>query len=1220
MFSKFSVKRPLTIVVSVILVILLGGISFTSMTTDLLPKIDLPYVVVMTTYPGASPEKVEIGVTKPLEQVLSTTSGIKEINSVSSENSSMLILEFNQDMNMDSAMIDLSGKIDLVKAQLDEEVGTPMLLKLNPDMMPIMVASIDVNNLNIKETSKLVKEDIIPTFERIEGVGSVEATGLLEENIKVTLDSKKIDELNDKVLKSVDSKLAESKAQIDSAKAKVADGKAVLAKEGASKTEQLVDGSIALETGKGQLEAAIKDLPKLQQDLESKKADLVTQKATLEGLIKWQEETGIPVLEEERTALAQFNDGIKAIDEGINSIKEQKPTLEGKLKEIVDNEKKLEVGKLTLNQELTKAAVTLSTTEVELEKATKEFEKARDEAYKKANLSGTITKDTLSKLLMAQNFSMPAGYIKEGEAQYIVKVGDKFTSFEDLKNLVLFNIDVDGIGEIKIEDIGTIDYADNAEEMYAKINGNDGIILSFQKQSTASTAEVSKKINENIEKLMSENKDMHITALQDQGVYIDIVIDSVLNNLVLGGILAVVILFLFLKSIKPTIIIAFSIPISLLFAVTMMYFSGVTMNVISLAGLALGVGMLVDNSIVVIENIYRLRNEGMSAAKAAVKGANQVAGAIAASTLTTICVFLPIVFTKGISRQLFTDMGLTIAYSLIASLIVALTLVPTMASTVLSKDVEKENKTFNRLVKVYEKTLLLTLKHRAIVLIVVSVLFVGSAALSISKGTILMPETDSAQISVSLEMPKGSKLSETREMSNTVIDRITGLKDVETVGAIQSSGMDMSMLGVSGGSRNVSLYVLLKEDKELLSKEVGELITEATKDLACEIKVTTSSMDMSALGGSGVEVVIKGNDLDELGKISKDIAEIVKETEGTKEVSDGLEDSSTETRITVDKNKAMSYGLTVAQIYQDVATAIKDESKATTLNVSEKDYPIILVNDEESKLTRDSLKKHTFTVNKDGKEEKIELGNIATITEAESPASIRREAQIRALSVTALVDNDHNVGLVSDEIENKLKSYDLPEGYTVKMGGEKESMDDAYSDLIKMIALAIVFIYLIMVAQFQSLLSPFIVMFTIPLAFTGGFIALLVTGFDLSMISVLGFLILSGVVVNNGIVFVDYVNQLRLEGMNKKEALILTGTARIRPILMTALTTILGLSTLAMGIGMGADMIQPMAIVTIGGLTYATILTLFVVPIIYDLLHRKELKQIIIEEDTISAE
>lgn len=1218
MFSKFSVKKPLTIVVSVILVILLGGISFTSMTTDLLPKIDLPYVVVMTTYPGASPEKVEIAVTKPLEQVLSTTSGIKDINSVSSENSSMLILEFNQDMNMDSAMIELSGKIDLVKAQLDKEVGTPMLLKLNPDMMPIMVASIDVNNLNIKETSKLVKEEIIPTFERIEGVGSVEATGLLEESIKVTLDSKKIDELNDKVLKSVDSKLAESKAQIDSAKAKVADGKAVLAREGASKTEQLADGSIALETGKDQIGSAIKDLPKLQQDLETKKVDLVTQKTTLEGIIKWQEETGIPVLEEERTALAQFNDGIKAIDEGINSIKEQKPTLEGKFKEILDNEKKLEVGKLTLNQELTKAAVTLSTTEVELEKATKEFEKARDEAYKKANLSGTITKDTISKLLMAQNFSMPAGYIKEGESQYIVKVGDKFTSFEDLKNLVLFNIDVDGIGEVKIEDIGSIDYADNAEEMYAKINGNDGIILAFQKQSTASTAEVSKKINENIKKLMSENKDMHITALQDQGVYIDIVIDSVLNNLVLGGILAVVILFLFLKSIKPTIIIAFSIPISLLFAVTMMYFSGVTMNVISLAGLALGVGMLVDNSIVVIENIYRLRNEGMSAVKAAVKGANQVAGAIAASTLTTICVFLPIVFTKGISRQLFTDMGLTIAYSLIASLIVALTLVPTMASTVLSKDVEKENKIFNRLVKVYEKTLLLTLKHRAIVLIVVAVLFVGSAALSISKGTILMPETDSAQISVSLEMPKGSKLSETREMSNTVIDRITGLKDVETVGAIQSSGMDMSMLGVSGGSRNVSLYVLLKKDKALLSKEVGELITEATKDLNCKIKVTTSSMDMSALGGSGVEVVIKGNDLEQLGKISKDIAKMVEETEGTKEVSDGLEDSSTETRITVDKNKAMSYGLTVAQVYQDVATVIKDETKATVLNVSEKDYPIILVNDEESKLTRDSLKKHIFTVTKDGKEEKVELGNIATITEAESPSSIRREAQIRTVSVTALVDNDHNVGLVSDEIENKLKSYSLPDGYTVKMGGEKESMDDAYSDLIKMIALAIVFIYLIMVAQFQSLLSPFIVMFTIPLAFTGGFIALLITGFDLSMISVLGFLILSGIVVNNGIVFVDYVNQLRLEGMDKKDALILTGTARIRPILMTALTTILGLSTLAMGIGMGADMIQPMAIVTIGGLIYATILTLFVVPIIYDLLHRKELKQITIEEDTIS--
>ncbi|PRR82026.1 efflux RND transporter permease subunit [Clostridium vincentii] len=1215
MLSKFSVKKPLTIVVSVILVVILGIISFTSMTTDLLPKIDLPYVVVMTTYPGASPEKVEIAVTKPLEQVLSTTSGIKGINSVSSENSSMLILEFNQEVNMDSAMIDLSGKVDLVKAQLDVEVGSPMLMKLNPDMLPIMVASIDVNNLDINETSKLVKEEIMPVFERIDGVGSVEATGLLEENIKVTLDSKKIDDLNNRVLKSVDSKLAEAKAQIDSGKAKVADGKILLAKESASKTEQLVDGSMALETGKDQLESVLTDLPKLQQDLETQRAELVIQKTTLEALIKWQEENEIPVVEEEKTALAQFNDGIKAIDEGLVSIKEQKPTLDAKLKEIVSNEKKLEVGKLTLNQELTKAAVTLSTAEAELEKATKEFESARDEAYEKANLSGTITKDIISKLLMAQNFSMPAGYIKEGNEQYIVKVGDEFTSFEELKNLALFNIDVDGIGEVKIEDIGTVEYADNAEEMYAKINGNDGIILSFQKQSTASTSKVSKKINENIETLMNDNKDMHITPLQDQGVYIDVVIDSVLNNLLLGGILAVIILLIFLKSIKPTIIIAFSIPISLLFAVTMMYFSGVTMNVISLAGLALGVGMLVDNSIVVIENIYRLKNQGMSSAKASVKGATQVAGAIAASTLTTICVFLPIVFTQGISRQLFSDMGLTIAYSLIASLIVALTLVPTMASTVLKKDIENENKFFNKIVHVYEKVLAVSLKHRAIVLITVVVLLAGSAVLTIAKGTILMPETDSTQISVSMEMPKGSDLNETREMSNTLVDRITSIQDVETVGAIQSGGMDTALLGMSGGKRNVSLYVLLKEDKDLLSKEVGELIANVTSDLDCDITINTSTMDMSALGGSGVEVIIKGNDLDKLREISRDVTETVEGTEGTKEVSDGLGESTAETRITVDKNKAMSYGLTVAQVYQDIAIAIKDETKATTLNVSEKEYPIILIDDQESKINRESLKYHTLTVTKDGVEEEISLSDIATIEEAESLSSIRRESQVRTLSVKAAIDNDHNVGLVSDEIERKLESYDVPEGYSVEIGGEKESINDAFTDLIKMIALAIIFIYLIMVAQFQSLLSPFIVLFTIPLAFTGGFLALLITGFELSMISMLGFLMLSGIVVNNGIVFVDYVNQLRLEGIEKKDALILTGKARIRPILMTALTTILGLSTLAIGIGMGADMIQPMAIVTIGGLTYATMLTLFVVPIMYDLLHSKELKVIIIEEE-----
>lgn len=1215
MISKFSVKKPFTVVVAMILVVILGVISFTSMSTDLLPKMDLPYVIVMTTYPGASPEKIESSVTKPLEETLATASGIKKINSTSNENSSTIMLEFEQDINMDSVMLDLSSKIELVKNKLDEKVSSPMIMKLNPNMMPIMTSSVDIDGLNSKETSKFVKEEVIPSFERINGVASVEATGLLEESIRITLDSKKIDNLNNKVLKSIDSKLADAKKELDKNKAKIQEGKALLDKQSLSKTEELVNGSIGLNQGKTQIEDAIKNLPQLKKDLEGKKSDLQAKRDGLLWAIKEQEKNNIPVTAEQKGALEQLESGIKSIDDALKSMDSQKSVLEKKLEELLDNQKKLELGKVTLNNELSKVRINLMNGEAELNKATKEFEKSRDEAYKKANLEGVITKDGISKILMAQNFSMPAGYIKEGDSKYIVKVGDTFNSMKQLNDLVLFHMDVADLGDIHIDDIGEIKLVDNAEDTYVKINKNNGIILSFQKQSTFSTTEVSKSINENIKKLMKDNKKLHINTLNDQGVYIDIVINSVLDNLVLGGVLAVIILFIFLKSIKPTIVIAFSIPISLLFAIAMMYFSGVTMNIISLAGLALGVGMLVDNSIVVIENIQRLRDQGMSAAKAAVKGTTQVAGAITASTLTTISVFLPIVFTKGMSRQLFTDMGLTIAYSLIASLIIAVTLVPTMASITLRNIKEKEHKLFDKFVAIYEKSLKFSLNHRAIFLIGALVLLIGSVVLSVSKGTILLPNMDSNQMSVSMKMPKGSDRKSTRELSEKVVDIISSIKDVQTIGVMEPSSNGGMNLGGGSDNRTMSFYILLKDDKKLSSQQVGDLISDKTKNLDCKIKVTASNMDMSAIGDQGISINIKGPDLEKLKSISKDISSMVEKTKGTYEISNGLDDGSKETRIIVDKSKAMKKGLTVAQIYQDISEAIKTETTSTTLNAGVNEYPIILVNKEEDSLSRADLKKHKITVNKDGKEEKVNLTDVAKIEETDSLNAINRDEQVRTMSVKALVKSDYNVGNISTEIDKKIKAYKVPDGYSIKMGGEKESMDEAFGDLIKMIALAIVFIYLIMVAQFQSLLSPFIVLFTIPLAFTGGFLGLVVTNFELSMIAMLGFLILSGIVVNNGIVFVDYVNQLRLEGMDKKEALIVTGRTRIRPILMTALTTILGLSTLALGIGMGSDMIQPMAIVTIGGLTYATILTLFIVPIIYDILNRKELKQVIIEDD-----
>ena len=690
------------------------------------------------------------------------------------------------------------------------------------------------------------------------------------------------------------------------------------------------------------------------------------------------------------------------------------------------------------------------------------------------------------------------------------------------------------------------------------------------------------------------------------------IIQSVLQNLILGGILAILVLALFLRDVKPTVIIAFSIPISVLFAMVLMYFTDITLNIISLSGLALGVGMLVDNSIVVIENIYRLRNQGVPAAKAAVKGATQVAGAIFASTLTTICVFLPIVFTQGISRELFTDMGLTIAYSLLASLVVALTLVPAMGSTMLRKTKEKKHRWFEGFTNGYEKVLRFSLKHKIVVIAGVLALLVFAVFEAVNMGTAFMPEMDSPQMMATMEMPKEATQQEGYEMADEVMSRIGGLDDVETVGAI-SGGMSMSS---SSSGSTYSFYILLKENGRTRSNaQMAELITGATQDLDCELSVSASTMDMSALGGSGISLEVKGDDVDTLNDISQDLVEMLSGIEGTTEVTGGITEGDMETRIAVDKNKAMEHGLTVAQVYQEIAAALQTEATATTLTIGSDDLPVIVVKSPEDALTREGLMSHEISVTNQqtGETEAVPLHEIAEAQDAESVSSINRENQVRYM--TAGVDNDHNIGLVSRELEEKLAAYEVPEGYTVEIQGETETLNSAMNDLILMIVLAVVFIYLIMVAQFQSLLSPFIVMFTIPLAFTGGLLALWLTGSPISIIAMLGFLMLAGVVVNNGIVFVDYVNQLRLEGVDKKDALIQTGRTRLRPILMTALTTILAMVTMALGLGDGAEMTQPMAIVTIGGLTYATLLTLLVVPVLYDVFHKRPMKKVDLEDD-----
>ncbi|MFQ8630967.1 MAG: efflux RND transporter permease subunit [Intestinibacter bartlettii] len=1229
LLPKFSVKKPLTVFVAMILVLVLGVVSFTKMTTDLLPSMNLPYVIAYTPYPGASPEKVENTVTNPLEEVFSTVSGVENVTSISNENVSMVVLEFSQDTNMDSAMIDLNGQVDLVKSKFDDTIGSTTLMKLNPDMMPIMMVSVDVDGMSQEEISTYVNDEIIPSLERIEGVASVSATGLVESQLQITLDTDKIDSLNKKIKANINSELDKNEKKIDDGISKLNKSEKELDKKSQEQISKLSEASVELESGLSQLSSAIaqiqmmdsvgdslnptiSDAKKALNDSESKLKDF-------KNKLKIAEQNGLDtsILKEN---IASLESTIKTIkisienaEKGLNSSSASLGQLQAQQKELKSQKKQLETAKSTLNQELTKASIKIIQGKAQLESAKQELNKSREEALKSADLSSKITPDMINSVLTAENFSMPAGYVSDDAKQYSVKVGDKFTSIDQVEDLLLMSID--GIGDIYLKDIADIKYENNVSKSYTNVNGNPGIMLSIEKTSTSSTSSVCDKLNQTIDSLTDGNDKLHILSLMDQGIYIDMVINSILDNLLYGGILAIIVLLVFLRSIKPTVIIAFSIPMSLLFAVVLMYFTDISLNMISLSGLSLGVGMLVDNSIVVIENIYRMRNNGVSRYKAAVYGAKQVSGAIFASTLTTICVFLPIVFTDGITKQIFTDMGLTIAYSLIASLIIALTLVPCMASKLLTSADEKEHRWFDKFVDFYETLLEKALNHKSIVLIGALILLCFAGFSATRMGTAFMPDMSSTQMTATISPKEGQELTDDdlQKISDDFVKIVGKIDDVEGVGAMNGSGTMMGMSS-SSSSNSMSVYIVLKEDMKHSNKEIAKMIKDDTSSLNCDISVNESTMDMGSMVGSGISIQIKGDDLDKLQDISNDMVDILKNTDGAIDIKSSLDNSEVEQRVSVNKDEAMKYGLTVAQVYQQISEKLKSETTSTTITSNSNDLAVVIKNNA-SETTIKDLKLLEIKGTKNNKDAKVKLNKIATITNATTPASINHKNQTRYMTVSASVDEDHNIGLISRDIQSKIDDYNTPNGYEVELTGENETINSTMKDLVLMILLAIVFIYLIMVAQFQSLLSPFIVMFTIPLAFTGGLLGLLVTRQILSVTSMLGFLILAGIVVNNGIVFVDYVNQLRLDGVDKRTALLETGRARIRPILMTAMTTILAMSTMALGVGMGSELSQGLSIVTIGGLLYATLLTLFIVPILYDIFHRKEMKKIIIDDE-----
>lgn len=1337
MLPKLSVKKPMTIFVAVIVVIVLGIVSVFKMTPDLLPNMDFPYAIILTTYPGQTPETVESMVTKPLEQSLSTIDGVKTITSTSSDNYSILTLEFEDGTNMDTATVDMRGNLDTIKDAWPDGVGSPYLMKINPNMMPVAMVAVDYDGYDTVQISDYVNNELKNQLEGIDGVASVSTKGIVTQKENVIILQTKIDALNAKINDALNDKFGDAEKKISDAKKELQDNISK-AEQGSDTIEQsindlnsqqeevakqladaqgkaqsgyteilnakmqLLDQQQSLTANKQTLTIAYQTLTQIKEKLDSlqdEKAQLTQQIEAFEKiyndykdalsklanpdltdeqlaqvraiLAKIDEELdkyGFPKEElEERLnnaknaltnvdkAITQTVETLKGLDtteekldDTIAEIADKISQVDGGITQIAAAVKGLDNNTVSVNQalseiekqqslaayqlsgglsalntkqsEVNSALTQLNSAQEELKSASDELSDQKDKAKKAADMTNTVTISNVSNILTAQNFSMPAGYVSDDEnIKYLVRVGDKIDGDKEMQSLALFDTGIDGIGVVKLSDVADVFIADNSDEVFTKINGNSGVVFSFSKQSDAATATVSENIAKKLNSLTQENEGLHFTTLMDQGDYIDIIINSVLQNLLMGAVLAIIILYLFLRDIKPTLIVALSIPISVIFALVLMYFSGVTLNMISLSGLAIGVGMLVDNSVVVIENIYRLRNLGVPPVKAALNGAKQVAGAIASSTLTTICVFFPIVFIEGLTRQIFMDMALTITYSLLASLIVALTLVPAMGQRMLRKVKPVKHGMFDKMLGGYEKSIRFVLKHRAIALIAAVVLLFGSMFGAVARGFSFMPNMASTELSVTVSLDDSATMDDTIDAAQNLLDTLSEYDEFETVGVM--TGSTTSLMGLTGSvsssdadKGSVMAYAVFKDDKvknsESISKEIEAELQSIDGDVV--VSGSSSSSSMSAmLGDDGVSIKLYGDDLKTLQNTAKDMAEKLAAVDGIDETDNGIGATSGEIKVTVDKTKAAKKSLTVAQVYQQIAAAITSETTSSTLTNSGKDLDVVVIKDENSDVTKNNIKdiKLTYT-DKEGNEKATKLSEVAEISDSESMNSITRSDQKRYIKVSGTLKDGYTNTDVSNKAKALFDDYKLPDGCSIEYSGSNESTMEAVNQMLLMMLLGVILIYLIMVAQFQSLKSPFIIMFTIPLAFTGGFLGLLITGFDVSVVALLGFVMLCGIIVNNGIVLVDYINNLRLEGKERREAIVEAGKTRMRPILITAITTVLGLSTMALGIGTGSEIMQPIAIVCIGGLLYATIMTLYIVPVIYDILSKKELRKV----------
>ena len=1014
---KLSVKRPVTVLMIFIALIVIGVVSYQGLGLDLLPDLSFPVSAIMVSYPGVAPEEIENLITIPLEQAVSTIQRIDSISSYSREGSSLLVLSFQWGTDMDIAALDIREKIDQMKGVLPDNATDPSVFKFDPSMMPVMVLGMSSDNYSLNELQNFAQDLVKPKLERLDGIARASVNGGLEREILVS----------------------------------------------------------------------------------------------------------------------------------------------------VDNEK-LRANQLTLNQ------VIMS--------------------------------------LRGENVNLPAGTLREGNVDFLIRTIGRFKDIKDIQNIVMSTA---GGSQIYLKEIARVTDTFKEQDTIAYINGLPSVSFNLQKESGTNTVIIANRVNEEL-KVIEETlpEGIKLAVAFDSSDFIKKTISQVTNAALTGAILAILVLFFFLRNFRSTLIIGLAIPISIISTFSLLYFADLTLNMMTMGGLALGIGMLVDNAIVVLENIFRHRELGEEAILAARSGANEVQEAITASTLTTIAVFLPVVYVQGIAGELFKTMGLTITFSLLTSLFVALTLIPMLSSRLMNTAVRQPSsdtkstessdsyflassgRLFNFVNRGYCGVIQWALKHRGMVIVSAVVILIASFSLLSILGTEFMPSVDQGNFNINISLPVGTNLEVTQQTIKNieeVVGEVPEIKNIFTTVGGSSANMGMGQSGSNTGTIMVNLVE--KSYRERGSKKIIADLRRKIDNFP-DTQIYFSEQGFSFSSGSPLSVKITGNSLDELDYIAKTVMNLLSEIEGARDLQSSIEEVRPELHIDIDREKANLYGLNTGQVASTIQDALL--GKVASYYQEGGDQFDITVKLEKS--DRNQLQEIENLVISSGFGLQIPLKEIAEVNIGTGPQEINRENQQREVMVTGNVSGRF-LGSVIEDAKVKLNTMVLPEGYNYSFAGENQEMVESFQNLFFALILSIFLVYMIIAAQFESLLFPFAVIFSIPFALIGVIIALFLTGKSLNVLAFIGLIMLAGIVVNNAIVLIDYINQLRREGVARNEAIVRGGRTRLRPILMTTLTTILAMVPMALGLGEGSEMRAPMAITIIGGLTSSTFLTLVIVPILY---------------------